>query len=299
MKRFIVKNGIASRLAFAVSALAAVVLVATGCVKKNAGVSDDITVISRESGSGTRGAFVELFGVEESVNGKKVDMTTDTADITNSTEVVVTAVRSNESAIGYISLGSLKDDVKALSIDGVAASIANIKSGDYKISRPFNIVTRVDGISAVARDFIRFILSSDGQAVIEANGYIPATVNPPYMAGGASGKITVAGSSSVYPVMEKLSERYMELNPSVNIEVLQSDSTTGVNSTVEAICDIGMASRELKASEVEKGVSATVIALDGIAVIVNTANPVADVRKEVVRGIYIGEITKWSEVAGN
>lgn len=269
---------------------------AAGCTGVS---SDDITVVSRESGSGTRGAFVELFGVEESVNGKKVDATTTTADITNSTEVVITTVRGNPSAIGYISLGSLKDDVKALSVEGSAVSVENIKSGEYKISRPFNIVTKKDRVSKTARDFIIFVLSAEGQSVIEANGYISAVTNESYIETGVSGKVTVAGSSSVYPVMEKLAEAYKAINPSVNVEVLQSDSTTGINSTASEICDIGMASRELKPEELEKDLVPVVIAHDGIAVIVNKTNPVSDISKEEVRRIYTGDITKWSEIMGN
>lgn len=299
MKNYKIENKTLVKLMFAVYMMAAVVFMAltTGCSKESGAAADEITVVSRESGSGTRGAFVELFGVEQSVNGKKVDMTADTADITNSTEVVITSVKGNPSAIGYISLGSLQDDVKALSIDGAEASVANIKAGSYKISRPFNIVTKKDRVSDVAADFIQFILSAEGQGVIEANGYIPSASEPaPYASAGLSGKVTVAGSSSVYPVMEKLSEAYKAVNPSVNVEVLQSDSTTGVNSTAEEICDIGMASRELKSSEIEKGLEPVVIALDGIAVIVNKENPVSDVSKEVVRRIYTGDITKWSGI---
>lgn len=296
MKSYAWENKVLVKLVSMISALAAVVCLGlfTGCAGGAAG--GDITVVSRESGSGTRGAFVELFEVEETIDGKTVDATTETADITNSTEVVITAVEGNPSAIGYISLGSLNDSVKALRIDGAEATVDNIKSGTYKISRPFNIVTKDGNVSEAAADFIRYILSADGQAVIEENGYISAVSNPPYMTTGVSGKITVAGSSSVYPVMEKLSEAYAALNPSVNLEVLQSDSTTGVNSTIEEICDIGMASRELKSAEIESGAVPTVIALDGIAVIVNKENPVSDVTKDAVRSIYVGEITKWSEL---
>jgi phosphate transport system substrate-binding protein len=257
----------------------------------------DITVISREEGSGTRGAFIELFGVEQkNAEGKKVDCTIDSADITNSTEVMMTSVAGNKLAIGYISLGSLNKSVKSLRVDGASATAQNIKNGSYKVSRPFTIVTKTSGISDIASDFIRYILSSDGQAIAEKNGYIAAAKNPAYMPTSKKGKITVAGSSSVTPLMEKLAESYQALNPGMSVEVQMSDSTTGVNSAISGVCDIGMASRELKDSETAKGVQGTVIATDGIAVIVNNSNPVSDVTKDSVKGIYTGTITKWGQV---
>ena len=230
--------------------------------------SGEVSVYSREDGSGTRGAFIELFGIEEKdANGDKVDLTTPTAAITNSTSVMMTSVAGDANAIGYISLGSLNNTVKALSIDGAEATAENVKSGTYKVARPFNIVTK-DGVSDVAQDFIDYIMSSDGQKVVEENGCISVADNADsYKASGKSGKIVIAGSSSVTPVMEKLAEAYKALNPDVAIEVNQSDSTTGVNMATEGTCDIGMVSRELKDSE--SGVKATVIAQDGIAVIVN------------------------------
>lgn len=255
-----------------------------------------ITVVSREDGSGTRGAFIELFGVEvKNDAGEKEDMTTEDAEITNSTSVMMTTVAGNEKAIGYISLGSLNDTVKALEIDGVAPAVDDIKSGSYKIARPFNIATK-DEISEVAADFIKYIMSEDGQKVVEDNGYISQGNEGAYEAAGVSGKIVVAGSSSVTPVMEKLKEAYVVLNPDVTIEVQQSDSTTGVTSAVEGVCDIGMASRELKDTELEKGVKGTVIAMDGIAVIVNNNSPVDELGSETVKGIYTGEITDWADV---
>jgi phosphate transport system substrate-binding protein len=264
--------------------------------KDTGGMRNDITVISRESGSGTRGAFIELFGVEvKNAAGKKVDMTVDTADITNSTEVVLTSVAGNGSAIGYISLGSLNSTVKALKIDGAAATVANIRNGSYKISRPFNIVTK-SNLSDAAKEFYRYVLSADGQAVIEKNGYIAAVKNPAYMVNVKTGKVTVAGSSSVFPVMEKLAEAFKSVNPGVTVEVSQSDSTTGINSATQGVCDIGMASRALTDGETAKGVTGTKIALDGIAVIVNKVNPAENLSKEQVRGIFTGEITKWTEL---
>lgn len=262
--------------------------------KKNAKMKDAITVISREAGSGTRGAFIELFGVEaKNAQGKKVDMTTDSADITNSTEVVITSVSGNTASIGYISLGSLNDSVKALEIDGAKASVANIKNGSYKVSRPFNIVTK-DSLSPAAEEFKRFLVSADGQAIVEKNGYISVAKNPAYLANVKSGKVTVAGSSSVFPVMEKLAEAFKEKNPGIVVEVSQSDSTTGVNSAIQGVCDIGMASRDLKSSET--GVNADAIAIDGIAVVVNKVNPANGLSKEQVRKIFTGETTKWSEL---
>ena len=267
-----------------------------GCAQKGFDNKTAITVIAREEGSGTRGAFIELFKIEKKdANGKKVDHTISTADINSSTGVVLTSVAQNKYAIGYISLGSLNDTVKALEIDGVAASVANIKNGTYKVSRPFNIATK-DGLSDVAKDFVNFILSKEGQAVVEKSGYIPAVSGEAFAGKKPSGKVTVAGSSSVTPVMEKLKEAYIKLNPNAVVEINQSDSTTGVNSAIDGICDIGMASRALKDSEIEKVVKPTVIAIDGIAVIVNNENPTVGMKAEEVTKIYIGEITKWSEI---
>ena len=263
---------------------------------KDADFTGLISPISREDGSGTRGAFIELFGIEtKDADGNKIDNTTDMAEITNSTSVMLTTVQGNEYAIGYVSLGSLNDSVKAVNIDGAEATVDNIKDGTYKISRPFNIVTK-EGLSDVAADFVKYIMSEDGQAVVEDNGYISQGNEGAYEASGLSGKITVAGSSSVTPVMEKLKEAYVAVNPDVEIEVQQSDSTTGVTSAIEGICDIGMASRELKDSETSEGVSATAIALDGIAVTVNQGNPISDMTSEQVRSIFTGETQDWSDI---
>ena len=265
-------------------------------VEENADFSGMISPVSREDGSGTRGAFIELFGIEtKDADGNKIDNTTDLAEITNSTSVMMTTVQGNEYAIGYVSLGSLNDSVKALNIDGAEATVDNIKSGTYKISRPFNIVTK-EGLSEVAADFVKYIMSEDGQAVVEDNGYISQGNEGAYEASGLSGKVTVAGSSSVTPVMEKLKEAYMAINPDVDIEVQQSDSTTGVNSAIEGICDIGMASRELKDSEASEGITAQAIALDGIAVVVNLNNPISNMTSEQVRSIFTGEIQDWSDI---
>lgn len=257
--------------------------------------SGKVSVYSREDGSGTRGAFIELFGIEEKdANGDKVDLTTPTAAITNSTSVMMTSVAGDANAIGYISLGSLNNTVKALSIDGAEATAENVKSGTYKVARPFNIVTK-DGVSDVAQDFIDYIMSSDGQKVVEENGCISVADGAgSYKASGKSGKIVIAGSSSVTPVMEKLAEAYKALNPDVAIEVNQSDSTTGVNMATEGTCDIGMVSRELKDSE--NGVKATVIAQDGIAVIVNPDASVDGLTSDQVKGIYTGELITWEDV---
>lgn len=259
--------------------------------------SDMITVVSREDGSGTRGAFIELFGIEEKdASGKKVDNTIDTAEITNSTSVMMTTIAGNESAIGYISLGSLNDTVKALSIDGVAPSVESIKDGSYTIARPFNIATKGE-LNPTAKDFVTFILSTEGQEVVKGKGYIPVDNTVPYNGTKAAGKVVVAGSSSVTPVMEALKEAYQAINPSAEIEVQQSDSTTGMNSVIEGICDIGMASRELKDSELEKGVVPTVIAMDGIVVAVNKENPVIGLTKDQVKEIYTGILTEWAELS--
>lgn len=263
---------------------------------KTAMAEGPITVVSREDGSGTRGAFIELFGIEEKNDaGEKVDNTTEDAEITNSTSVMMTTISGNKEAIGYISLGSLNDTVKAVKIDGSEATVDNIKSGAYKIARPFNIATK-EGVSEAAQDFIKFIMSEEGQKVVEDNGYISQGNEGAYTAGNVSGKIVVAGSSSVTPVMEKLKEAYTALNPDATIEVQQSDSTTGMTSAIEGVCDIGMASRELKDSETGAGLTAKVIAMDGIAVIVNNDSPVDELTSGNVKAIFTGEVTDWEDL---
>ena len=254
----------------------------------------DITVVSREDGSGTRGAFVELFGIEEEVNGEKVDMTTEEANITNSTSVMMSTVAQGEYAIGYISLGSLDDSVKAVKIDGSEATAENIKNGSYKISRPFNIATKED-LSDAAQDFEDFILSTEGQKVVEDNKYIPLDDVSDYKSNGASGKVVVAGSSSVSPVMEKLKEAYQAVNSDVEVEIQTSDSTTGMQNAIDGVCDIGMASRELKDSEKEAGLTPTVIAMDGIAVVVNNDNPTDELSSDQVKSIFTGDVLTWDE----
>ena len=258
--------------------------------------SGTISVLSREEGSGTRGAFVELFGVEEeNADGEKVDNTTADAQVTNSTAVMMTGVAQDPQAIGYISLGSLDDSVKALKVDGAEATAENVKSGTYKVSRPFNIVTN-DDISDVAQDFVDYILSSDGQAIV-GEDYIPVDDAAEAYAGTSpEGTVVVAGSSSVSPVMEKLKEGYEAVNPNASIEIQTSDSTTGVESTISGICDIGMASRELKDTETSEGVTGTQIAIDGIAIIVNNENSMTDITSDQVKQIYTGEVTNWEDL---
>lgn len=256
-----------------------------------------INVVTREDGSGTRGAFIELFGLEEkNSDGKKVDLTTQNAIVTNSTSVMLTTVAEDGSAIGYASLGSLNDSVKVVDIDGAEATVENIKDGSYKVSRPFNIVTK-DDTNEAAKDFINFILSSEGQAIVEKSGYIPLDDNGSYKSSVNSGKVVISGSSSVTPVMEKLKEAYAKVNPDVTIEIQQSDSSTGVANTVDGTADIGMASRELKDTEEKEGVTATVIAMDGIAVIVNDKNEVDDLTSEQVKDIFAGDTTSWEDLS--
>ena len=280
----------------AVMALAAVMAAGMAVPTMAADMSSDpITVVSREDGSGTRGAFIELFGVEEKdADGNKVDNTTEEAEITNNTAVMMSTVAGDVDAIGYISLGSLNDSVKAVKIDGVEATAENIKAGEYKVSRPFNIATKGD-VSEVAQDFIDYILSPEGQAVVEDNGYIPVESSEAESA-QPEGKVVVAGSSSVTPVMEKLKEAYAEVNPNAEIEIQQSDSTTGMTSAIDGICDIGMASRELKDEELEAGLTSTTIANDGIAIIVNNDNPTDDLSVDQVKSIYVGETTIWGDL---
>ena len=242
--------------------------------------SEYVNVLSREDGSGTRGAFIELFGIEEKdADGNKVDNTTEEAIITNSTSVMLTSVASDEYAIGYVSLGSLDDTVKAVSIDGAEATVENIKNGTYTIARPFNIATKGE-VSDIAQDFINYIMSAEGQAVITENGYIGSDDAAAFESNGATGKVTVSGSSS-----------------GAEIEIQESDSTTGMTDAAAGTSDIGMASRELKDSETEQGLTATTIAMDGIAVVVNLDNPTANLTSDQVKGVYVGDVTSWDELA--
>ena len=253
--------------------------------------SEMINVQSREDGSGTRGAFIELFGIEEKdADGNKIDNTTEEA------EVMLTSVAGDEYAIGYVSLGSLNDTVKALKIDGAEATAENIKAGTYKIARPFNIATKGDA-TGLAADFINYIMSDEGQKVIEDNGYISQGSNGAFTSDGSTGKIVVAGSSSVKPVMEKLIEAYKAINKDAEIELQESDSTTGMIAAMEGTCDIGMASRELKDSETEGGLTSQVIAMDGIAVVVNNSNPMDELSSDNVKDIFTGAVTTWDEIA--
>ncbi|MDP4132581.1 MAG: substrate-binding domain-containing protein [Bacillota bacterium] len=269
-----------------------------GCGGGGFNPSNDITVISREEGSGTRGAFIELFGIEEKdANNNKIDKTLSTADINDSTGIMLTNVSSNQSAIGYISMGSLNNTIKAVKIDGAQATAQNVKNGTYKIARPFNIATKGTP-SGAASDFISFILSTEGQKVVQDNGYIALTDTKAYSGTKPSGKVVIAGSSSVTPVMEKLKEAYLLVNQNATIEIQQSDSTTGINSTIQGICDIGMSSRDLKDSETQKGLTSTKIAIDGIAVIVNSQNTVSNLSSKQVKDIYTGVSTKWQDVIG-
>lgn len=255
--------------------------------------TEDITVISREEGSGTRGAFIELFGIEEKdSNGNKTDHTTVEAQIVSKTDVVLATVKENEYAIGYISMGSYNDSVKVLKIDGAEPSIKAIKDGSYKVSRPFNIATK-DTVNEATQDFIDFILSKEGQKVAEDAGYIQVVDNvKKFQSKKPTGKVVVAGSSSVTPVMEKLKEAYVAINERVTIEVQQSDSSTGIQATIDGTCDIGMVSRELSETEA-KSLKSRVIALDGIILILNKDNPNDDLSSDQIKKIFTGETLTW------
>ncbi len=301
------------KIAAAVMMVSMVAVTAVGCGSSNgtdtkgadANQSDatsdwdetsDVTIVSREDGSGTRGAFIELFGIEERQDdGTKVDMTTTDAQITNNTSVMLTTVADNEYAIGYVSLGSLNDSVKALKIDGAEATAENIENGSYKVSRPFNIAVKKDLNNEVAKDFMSFIMSTEGQKVVADEKYIAVADVKDYAGTKPSGSCVVGGSSSVSPLMEKLIEAYKAVNPNASIELQTSDSTTGMTSTIEGSYDIGMASRELKDEEAAE-LEPTVIATDGIAVIVNNANPLDELSADQVKDIYVGNVSTWDEI---
>lgn len=301
------------KIAAAVMMVSMVAVTAVGCGSSNgtdtkgadANQSDatsdwdetsDVTIVSREDGSGTRGAFIELFGIEEKQDdGTKVDMTTTDAQITNNTSVILTTVADNEYAIGYVSLGSLNDSVKALKIDGAEATAENIENGSYKVSRPFNIAVKKDLNNKVAKDFMSFIMSTEGQKVVADEKYIAVADVKDYAGTKPSGSCVVGGSSSVSPLMEKLIEAYKAVNPNASIELQTSDSTTGMTSTIEGSYDIGMASRELKEEEAAE-LEPTVIATDGIAVVVNNANPLDELSADQVKDIYVGNVSTWDEI---
>ena len=301
------------KIAAAVMMVSMVAVTAVGCGSSNgtdtkgadANQSDatsdwdetsDVTIVSREDGSGTRGAFIELFGIEEKQDdGTKVDMTTTDAQITNNTSVMLTTVADNEYAIGYVSLGSLNDSVKALKIDGAEATAENIENGSYKVSRPFNIAVKKDLNNKVAKDFMSFIMSTEGQKVVADEKYIAVADVKDYAGTKPSGSSVVGGSSSVSPLTGKLIEAYKAVNPNASIELQTSDSTTGMTSTIEGSYDIGMASRELKEEEAAE-LEPTVIATDGIAVVVNNANPLDELSADQVKDIYVGNVSTWDEI---
>lgn len=294
---------------FAIVAMAALVLtVFAGCGSTGSSssgatsaeqtafdTSKEITVVTREEGSGTRDAFTELTGVLVKDGDTKTDNTVVSAVTINSTEAVITNVKDNDAAIGYISLGSLNDSVKALQINGIDATAENVKSGDYEISRPFNIAYKGQ-LSEVAKDFVDFIMSSDGQKVIEENGYVAVSEEAAYKGTKPSGKISIAGSSSVSPVIEKLSEAYKAVNANAEVEIQTSDSSAGMQAAMEGTCDIGMASRDLKDEE-KSSLTPTTIAKDGIAVIVNSNNTTKTLTLDQVKSIYTGETKVWSDIA--
>lgn len=289
-----------SKIILAVVLVAAIaVTVFAGCSAKkdnnkneNTASGGAITVISREDGSGTRDAFTELM---EIIDEQGNDATVDTAEITNSTSVMMSTVNGNANAIGYVSLGSLSDEVKALSLDGVAPSTQTVKDGSYKLQRPFNIAYNETSLSDAAKDFIRYIMSTQAAEVINEEGYIAMDTAEDYKASGLSGTVTLAGSTSVAPLMNVLADKYEILNPNVKIEIQESGSSAGIQSAIEGAVNIAMSSRNLKDEE-SKVLASKKIALDGIAVIVNSSNGLNNITSAHLKDIYTGKVTKWEEV---
>lgn len=280
------------RILAVIAAVMVTVLAFTGCGNNEKEASKEIIVISREDGSGTRGAFTELLGI---IDENENDITTDTAQITNSTSVMLQKVEQNENAIGYVSLGSLADSVKAIQVDGVDATTDNIKAGNYKVSRPFNICYKEDKLTDLDKDFITFIMSEEGQAIVSEEGYINLDAEGSYEGEGKSGKITLAGSTSVAPLMGKLADAYKGINPDVMIEIQESGSSAGIKSAMDGATEIGMSSRDLKPEEASE-LAVKKIAIDGIAVITNKSNDITGLTSEQIKGIYVGKITKWDDV---
>lgn len=271
--------------------LFAVILTALCACGKSSGST--ISVITREEGSGTRGAFVELLGI---VDGDGNDNIVKTAEATNSTSVMMTTVAGNKNAIGYVSLGSLSSDVKAIKVDGAEPTVANIEAGTYKVARPFNLVYNDDKLSDAAADFVKFIMSSEGQAVVTKKGYISVKTSDSYKSSGLTGTVVLDGSTSVGPLMDAIADEYKKLNPDVKVQIQQTGSSAGINSAIEGVCDIGMSSRELKSSESAK-IKAHKMATDGIAVIVNNSNTVDGLTSEQIKSIFLGETTSWDGLA--
>lgn len=274
-----------------IATLFAVILTALCACGKSSGST--ISVITREEGSGTRGAFVELLGI---VDGDGNDNIVKTAEATNSTSVMMTTVAGNKNAIGYVSLGSLSSDVKAIKVDGAEPTVANIEAGTYKVARPFNLVYNDDKLSDVAADFVKFIMSSEGQAIVTRKGYISVKTSDSYKSSGLTGTVVLDGSTSVGPLMDAIADEYKKLNPDVKVQIQQTGSSAGINSAIEGVCDIGMSSRELKSSESVK-IKAHKMATDGIAVIVNNSNTVDGLTSEQIRSIFLGETTSWDGLA--
>lgn len=274
-----------------IATLFAVILTALCACGKSSGST--ISVITREEGSGTRGAFVELLGI---VDGDGNDNIVKTAEATNSTSVMMTTVAGNKNAIGYVSLGSLSSDVKAIKVDGAEPTVANIEAGTYKVARPFNLVYNDDKLSDVAADFVKFIMSSEGQAVVTKKGYISVKTSDSYKSSGLTGTVVLDGSTSVGPLMDAIADEYKKLNPDVKVQIQQTGSSAGINSAIEGVCDIGMSSRELKSSESAK-IKAHKMATDGIAVIVNNSNTVDGLTSEQIKSIFLGETTSWDGLA--
>lgn len=274
-----------------IATLFAVILTALCACGKSSGGT--ISVITREEGSGTRGAFVELLGI---VDGDGNDNIVKTAEATNSTSVMMTTVAGNKNAIGYVSLGSLSNDVKAIKVDGAEPTVANIEAGTYKVARPFNLIYNDDKLSAVAADFVKFIMSSEGQAIVTKKGYISVKTSDSYKASGLTGTVVLDGSTSVGPLMDAIADEYKKLNPDVKVQIQQTGSSAGINSAIEGVCDIGMSSRELKSSESAK-IKAYKMATDGIAVIVNNSNTVDGLTSDQIKSIFLGETTSWDGLA--
>lgn len=256
----------------------------------------EIHVVSREVGSGTRGAFTEITKIlAKNDKGEEVDSTYEEATIVNSTEGVITSVNGDPFAIGYISLGSLNDEVKAVKVDGVEATPENINKGDYKIARPFMLAYHEANLSDVAKDFLTFIMSKDGQEIVKEDGCIPIETTESYKPANIEGRIAIAGSTSVTPLMEKLVDKYKELNPGFEADIQSNGSSAGIQAAIEGVAEIGMSSRNLKPEELEK-VESTAIAMDGIAVVVNNDNAIDDISLDNIHKIFVGEVKDWNDV---
>ena len=278
--------------------LISTLLLITSCTGKKTNVNKsknfDLTVTSREDGSGTRKSFIEQVGlIKEDKNGNYKDLTTDNSMVINSTNGVLKAVGVDKTAIAYVSLTALDDSVKAIKIDGVSPNKTTIESGEYKLQRPFGLVYKKDSAKDLSKDFLEYVKSKSAKNLIEDEGLLAITNEKEYKSKNLKGKLTITGSSSLSSIVEKLAENYEKLNKNVEVEVLSNESLTGLKNVKDNVVDIAMVSNKLQ----DENLFSEIFAIDGIAIIVNKDNTqINDLTMEQLRDIYRGEIKNTGEL---